>query len=189
MKGEMNPRERWGLLLIDEFPDRPPVYPLVTSHASSVYGCDLIKYCTDGKILAEAQLTAQRRYGHEGLSVFTDVGIIAEAMGSRYHIREFEVPIGSITNGVHLRTETGCPAKFRIQADRISAVGRDGIMGLIGGNRKAPDVALPRAVRIGIVHFVDPPVIGRPRNETVRIGKSGEARDVKVCLLVAPVYL
>ena len=93
MPGEINPRERWGLLLIDEFPDRPPVFPLVTSHAAAVYGCDLVKYCTDGKILAEAQLAAQRRYGHEGLSVFTDVGIIAEAFGSRYHIREFDVPI------------------------------------------------------------------------------------------------
>jgi len=90
--GEMNPRERWGLLLIDEFPDRPPVYPLVTSHAAAAYGCDLIEYCTDGGILAEAQMEAQRCYGHEGLSVFTDVGIIAEAMGSKYHLRKFEVP-------------------------------------------------------------------------------------------------
>ncbi len=93
MPGEMNPRERWGLLLIDEFPDRPPVYPLVTSHAAAVHGCDLIKYCTDGKILAEAQIAAQRKYAHDGLSVFTDVGIIAEAIGSKYHLREFDVPI------------------------------------------------------------------------------------------------
>jgi uroporphyrinogen decarboxylase len=98
----MNPRERWGLLLIDEFPDRPPVYPLVTSHAARIYDCNLIEYCTDGRTLAEAQMEAQRTYGHEGLSVFTDVGIIAEAMGSRYHLREFEVPILDqplITNG------------------------------------------------------------------------------------------
>ena len=93
MPGEMNPRERWSLLLIDEFPDRPPVFPLVTSHAANVYGCNLVEYCTDGKILAEAQLAAQRQYGHDGLSVFTDVGIIAEAMGSRYRMREFDVPI------------------------------------------------------------------------------------------------
>ncbi|TKJ39142.1 hypothetical protein CEE37_12035 [candidate division LCP-89 bacterium B3_LCP] len=93
MPGKMNPRERWSLLLIDELPDRPPVYPLVTCHAARVYNCDLIEYCTDGRILAEAQLEAQRLYGHEGLSVFTDVGIIAEAMGSKYHLREFEVPI------------------------------------------------------------------------------------------------
>ena len=93
MPGEMNPRERWGLLLIDEFPGRPPVFPLVTSHAASVHGCDLISYCSDGKILADAQLHAQKVYGHDGLSVFTDVGIIAEAFGSEYHLREFEVPI------------------------------------------------------------------------------------------------
>jgi uroporphyrinogen decarboxylase len=89
----MNARERWSLLLIDELPDRPPVWPLVTSHAATVYGCDLIQYCTDGNVLAEAQLAAQRLYGHDGLAVFTDVGIIAEALGSRYHLREFDVPI------------------------------------------------------------------------------------------------
>ncbi len=93
MRGEMNPRERWGLLLLDETPDRPPVYPLVTSHAATVLGCDLIQFCTDGRVLAEAQLAAQRRYGHEGLSVFTDVGILAEAIGSRYHLRSDDVPI------------------------------------------------------------------------------------------------
>jgi len=89
----MNARERWSLLLIDELPDRPPVWPLVTSHAAAVYGCDLVQYCTDGNVLAEAQLAAQRVYGHDALAVFTDVGIIAEAMGSRYHLREFDVPI------------------------------------------------------------------------------------------------
>jgi uroporphyrinogen decarboxylase len=93
MPGEMNPRERWGLLLIDEFPDRPPVYPLVTAHAAKAYGCNLKDYCSEGKVLAEAQLFAQAKYGHEGLSVFSDVGIIAEAMGSKYLLREFEVPI------------------------------------------------------------------------------------------------
>jgi len=93
MPAEMNPRERWGLLLIDELPDRPPAYPLVTSHAAKIHGCDLIEYCTDGRILAEAQLAAQHKYGHDGLSVFTDVGLLAEAMGSKYHLRKFEVPI------------------------------------------------------------------------------------------------
>jgi len=93
MPGEMNPRERWGLLLINEFPDRPPVFPLVTAHSAKVGGINMIQYSTSGKSLAEAQLKAQKRYGHDGLSVFTDVGIIAEAIGSKYHIREFDVPI------------------------------------------------------------------------------------------------
>lgn len=93
MPGDMNPRERWGLLLIDEFPDRPPVYPLLTSHAATVHECSLADYCTSGKTMADAQLKAQKKYGHDGLSVFTDVGIIAEAMGSKYHIRDFDVPI------------------------------------------------------------------------------------------------
>jgi len=92
MPSEMNARERWGLLLIDEFPDRPPVFPLITAHSAKVKGIDLIAYSANGKALAEAQLAAQRKYRQDGLSVFTDVGIIAEAMGSKYLLREFEVP-------------------------------------------------------------------------------------------------
>ncbi len=93
MAGKMNPRELWGLLLIDELPDRPPVYPLITSHSASVYGCGIDKYCKDGKILADSQLKAQEIYDHDGLSVFTDVGIIAEAMGSVYQFSKSDVPI------------------------------------------------------------------------------------------------
>ena len=93
MPHRMNARERWGLLLIDEFPDRPPVFPLVTSHSAVPGGIDLVQYSTRGRALAEAQLQAQAKYGHDGLAVFTDVGIIAEAMGSKYHIRDYDVPI------------------------------------------------------------------------------------------------
>lgn len=93
MPHKMNARERWGLLLIDEFPDRPPVFPLVTSHSAVTGGINLTQYSTQGRALAEAQLKAQAKYRHDGLSVFTDVGIIAEAMGSKYHIRDYEVPI------------------------------------------------------------------------------------------------
>ncbi|MBM3326140.1 MAG: hypothetical protein FJY65_04030 [Calditrichaeota bacterium] len=89
----MNARERWGLLLIDELTDRPPVYPLITSHAATVHGCNLIDYCRDGRVLAEAQIEAQRIYGQDGLTVFTDVGLIAEAFGSRYLLRAEDVPI------------------------------------------------------------------------------------------------
>jgi len=92
MRGELNSRERWGLLLIDEFPDRPPVWPLITSHAAEVFGCDLASYSTSGRILAEAQIAAQQYYGHEGLSVFTDVGILAEAYGSVYAIQTDDLP-------------------------------------------------------------------------------------------------
>lgn len=93
MRGRMNARERWGLLLIDEFPDQPPVFPMVTAHAAKAAGMNLIRYCSDGKAMAEAQLAAQKKYGQDGLSVFTNVGIIAEAMGSEYYLRDYEVPI------------------------------------------------------------------------------------------------
>ena len=92
-RGLMTPRERWGLLLIDERPDRPPTLPLITTHAATVFGCGLDVYCANGKVLAEAQLAARKRYRHDGFSVFTDVGLIAEAFGSRYHLRADDAPI------------------------------------------------------------------------------------------------
>ncbi|MCP4723903.1 MAG: hypothetical protein GY863_02645 [bacterium] len=93
MNGKLTPRERFGLLLIDEEPDRIVTYPIVTSHAAKVYGCSVRDYCTEGKILANAQMAAWKRYGHDAISIFTGVGLIAEAFGSKLHFKEDDIPI------------------------------------------------------------------------------------------------
>ncbi|MFO7675229.1 MAG: uroporphyrinogen decarboxylase family protein, partial [bacterium] len=67
--GLLTPRERFGLLVIDEPQDRVPVYPLVTVHACRVAGITVREYVTDGVALARAQLAAQERYGHDFISV------------------------------------------------------------------------------------------------------------------------
>jgi len=86
-------RERFGLLLIDEQPDRVVTYPLITSHAAAAAGISITEYCTNGRVLADAQIAAWRMYQHDAISIFTDVGIIAEAFGSHYAIRENDIPI------------------------------------------------------------------------------------------------
>jgi len=89
----LTPRERFGLLVIDEKPDRCNVIPLITSHAAFVAGMKLKKYYTDGEAMAKAQINALEEYGHDAISIFSEVGIIAEAMGSEFIYPEDDLPV------------------------------------------------------------------------------------------------
>jgi uroporphyrinogen decarboxylase len=92
MPDRLTPRERFGLLVIDEPQDRVPVFPLVTHHAAQVAGMKLVDYYTDGRKLARAQLRAQEFYGHDFIAVFSEVGLVAEALGSRFGYPEHDLP-------------------------------------------------------------------------------------------------
>ncbi len=85
--------ERFGLLVIDEKQDRVPVFPFITSHAAQVLGVPLREYVTDGATMARAQLVAQDRYGHDFISIFSEVGIVAEALGSEFEFPEHDLPM------------------------------------------------------------------------------------------------
>ncbi|MEN9978889.1 MAG: uroporphyrinogen decarboxylase family protein [candidate division WOR-3 bacterium] len=89
----LNPRERFGLLVIDEPQDRVPVFPLLTSYAAGFCGVSLRDYYTDGTVMAKCQLRAQDHFQTDFISVFSEVGIIAEGLGSRYYYPESELPV------------------------------------------------------------------------------------------------
>lgn len=93
MKDRLTPRERFGLLVIDEPQDRVSIFPLITSHAARVLGASIRDYVTSGAVMAQAQLAAQDRYGHDFISLFSEVGIIAEALGSEFSFPEDDLPI------------------------------------------------------------------------------------------------
>ncbi len=93
MRDILTPRERFGMLVIDEKPDRCNVIPLITSHAVTVKGMRLIDYYTNGENMARAQIAALERYGHDAISIFSEVGIIAEAMGTEFEYPENDLPI------------------------------------------------------------------------------------------------
>ena len=93
MKDILTPRERFGMLVIDEEPDRCNVIPLITSHAATVKGIRLREYYTDGEQMARAQIAALEMYGHDAISIFSEVGIIAEAMGTEFEYPENDLPI------------------------------------------------------------------------------------------------
>ncbi len=93
MKDILTPRERFGLLVIDEPQDRVPVFPLVTAHAARAAGIGLRDYYTDGFAMARAQLAAQELYGTDFISFFSEVGLVAEALGSRFDYPEDDLPM------------------------------------------------------------------------------------------------
>jgi uroporphyrinogen decarboxylase len=86
-------RERFGLLVIDENPDRCCIMPLVTSHAAFVTGMPLKEYYTNGTSMARAQLAALNEYQYDAVSFFSEVGIIAEAMGSEFDYPHTDLPV------------------------------------------------------------------------------------------------
>ncbi len=93
MNDILTPRERFGLLVIDEKPDRCNVIPLITSHAAKVAGIELKRYYTNGEAMARAQITAIEEYGHDAISIFSEVGIVAEAMGSEFIYPVDDLPL------------------------------------------------------------------------------------------------
>jgi uroporphyrinogen decarboxylase len=93
MKDLLTPRERFGLLVIDEPQDRVPVFPLVTAHAARVAGIPLRDYYTDGIAMARSQLVAQETYGIDFISFFSEVGLVAEALGSQFEYPEDDLPL------------------------------------------------------------------------------------------------
>jgi len=93
MRDLLTPRERFGLLVIDEPQDRVPVFPLVTAHAARVAGIPIRDYYTDGAAMARSQLVAQELYGTDFISFFSEVGLIAEALGSRFDYPEDDLPL------------------------------------------------------------------------------------------------
>ncbi|UCD19402.1 MAG: uroporphyrinogen decarboxylase family protein [candidate division WOR-3 bacterium] len=93
MNDMLTSRERFGLLVIDEQPDRCNIMPLITSHAATVKGMKLRDYYTNGENMARAQIATVEKYEHDAISIFSEVGIIAEAMGSEFEYPENDLPI------------------------------------------------------------------------------------------------
>jgi uroporphyrinogen decarboxylase len=69
------------------------VFPLVTAHAARVAGIPVRDYYTDGTAMARSQLVAQEAYGIDFISFFSEVGLVAEALGSRFDYPEDDLPL------------------------------------------------------------------------------------------------
>jgi len=65
----------------------------VTAHAARVAGITVRDYYTDGAAMARSQLVAQEAYGIDFISFFSEVGLVAEALGSRFDYPDDDLPL------------------------------------------------------------------------------------------------
>jgi uroporphyrinogen decarboxylase len=92
MRDSMTPKERVMALMSGQPMDRFPCVPLILNHAARVLGCTLGEYAVNGRIMAEAHVAAFRRYRHDMICIFSDTAVLAEALGTRLHFPEDDVP-------------------------------------------------------------------------------------------------
>lgn len=82
MLDQMTPRERGAAIAKGEPVDRLPCNPNVANGVARVHGCKISEFNHDAKTLAEAQVSAYRRFNYDSIRIFTDLFPWAEAMGA-----------------------------------------------------------------------------------------------------------
>src|SRR5512139_2512083 len=87
---EMTPLERFAAFGKGAAVDRLPCVPIVGNTAARVIGVKVSQFRGNGRLIAEAQIAAYRRFGYDGIRVFTDLYTLAEAMGAKVHYPEDE---------------------------------------------------------------------------------------------------
>lgn len=83
LRDTMTPMERAIALGKGETVDRLPCNPNIANGVARVYGCKISEFNTSGKTIAEAQIASYRKFGYDGVRVFTDLFPWAEAMGAK----------------------------------------------------------------------------------------------------------
>jgi uroporphyrinogen decarboxylase len=86
----MTPIERFAAYGRGEPIDRLPCVPIVGNTAARVIGVKVSEFRGNGKMIADAQVAAYRRFGYDVIRVFTDLYTQAEAMGARVHYPDDE---------------------------------------------------------------------------------------------------
>ncbi|SMC31933.1 uroporphyrinogen decarboxylase family protein [Sporomusa malonica] len=81
-KDQMTPIERLTAYSQGKSVDRLPCVPIVGNTAARVIGVKVSELPVSGKLLAEAQIAAYRRFGYDIIRIFTDLYGQAEAMGA-----------------------------------------------------------------------------------------------------------
>ena len=79
---EMTPLERAAAMAKGEPVDRLPCNPNVANGVARIYGCKISEFNTNAKTLADAQVAAYRKFGYDGVRIFTDLFTWCEAMGA-----------------------------------------------------------------------------------------------------------
>jgi uroporphyrinogen decarboxylase len=89
-RDRLTPVERFAAYQRGEPLDRLPCVPIVGNSAARVLGVRVSQFRGNGKLIADAQVAAYRRFGYDVIRIFTDLYTQAEAMGARIHYPEDE---------------------------------------------------------------------------------------------------
>lgn len=84
----MTPKERIGALLGGQPIDRVPIVPLILNHAARVANMTVREHGRNGLKMGRAHVAAYRLYHQDMITIFTDTGVLAEAMGTRLYYPE-----------------------------------------------------------------------------------------------------
>lgn len=86
----MTPLERFAAYGKGEPIDRLPCVPIVGNTAARVIGIKVSQLRGNGRLIADAQVAAYRKFGYDVIRVFTDLYTLAEGMGAQVHYPEDE---------------------------------------------------------------------------------------------------
>jgi uroporphyrinogen decarboxylase len=89
-RDRLTPVERFAAYHRGEPLDRLPCVPIVGNTAARVLGVRVSDFRGNGKIIADAQVAAYRRFGYDVIRIFTDLYTQAEAMGAEVHYPDDE---------------------------------------------------------------------------------------------------
>jgi len=68
--------------------DKIPVFPQIFGHAAILNGIPLDQYIQNGELIADCQLNALKKYGHDAVFTVIDVNVETEALGSELLYRK-----------------------------------------------------------------------------------------------------
>jgi uroporphyrinogen decarboxylase len=84
-RDHLTPAERFAAYQRGEPLDRLPCVPIVGNTAARVVGVKVSAFRGNGRLIADAQIAAYRRFGYDVIRIFTDLYTQAEAMGAKIH--------------------------------------------------------------------------------------------------------
>jgi uroporphyrinogen decarboxylase len=108
----LTPIERFAAYGRGEPLDRLPCVPIVGNTAARVLGVKVSAFRGNGKLIADAQVAAYRRFGYDVIRIFTDLYTQAEAMGAKVHYPDDETAY------------LAAPAIDSVDEDRFAAASR-----------------------------------------------------------------
>ena len=132
----MTPVERFAAYGRGEAVDRLPCVPIVGNTAARVIGARVSEFRGNGRLLADAQVAAYRRFGYDVIRIFTDLYTQAEAMGAHVHYPDDETAylaepaIHSVEEIVSLKpanphTDGNLPQHLEAMSRAVDAVGKE----------------------------------------------------------------